>query len=45
MTYSYVYNHIAYTFSIVAFMLPTSLIHNIYKGHQISIIGKSDFIF
>jgi len=37
MTYLYVNNHITYTFSFVAFMLSTSLIHDIFKGHQIAI--------
>jgi len=37
MTYLYVNNYIAYAFSIIAFMLSTSLIHNIFKEHQIAI--------
>jgi len=28
--------YITYAFSIVAFMLLTSLIHDVYKGHQIA---------
>jgi len=35
MTYLYVNMYIAYAFSIIAFMRSTSLIHDIYKGHQI----------
>jgi len=42
MAYLYVNNYITYTFSIVAFMLSTSLIRDVYKGHQ---IGKSNFNF
>jgi len=38
MMYLYGYNYIAYTFSIIAFMLSASLIHDIYKGHQIAIM-------
>jgi len=37
MTYFYVYNYIAYAFSIIAFMLSISLIHYVFKGHQIAI--------
>jgi len=37
MTYLYGNNYIAYAFSIIAFMLSTSLIHDVYKGHQIAI--------
>jgi len=37
MAYLYVNNYITYAFSIVAFMLSTSLIHDVYKGHQIAI--------
>jgi len=38
MTYlHYVNNYIAYSFSIIDFMLSTSLIHDVYKGHQIAI--------
>jgi len=37
MTYLYVNSYIAYAFSIIAFMLSTSLIHNVFKGHQIAI--------
>jgi len=44
MTYLYVDNYIAYTFSIIAFMLSTSLIHDVFKGHQTA-IRQSDFIF
>jgi len=29
--------YITYTFSTVAFRLSTSLIHEVYKGHQIAI--------
>jgi len=36
--YSYGYNYIAYAFSIIAFMLSTSLIHDFYKGYQITIM-------
>jgi len=36
--HTYVNNYITYTFSIVDFMLSTSLIHDVYKGHQIAII-------
>jgi len=31
MTYLYVNNYIAYTFLIIAFILSTSLIHEVYK--------------
>jgi len=39
MTYKYLYvnNYIAYPFSIIDFMLSTSLIHYVFKGHQIAI--------
>jgi len=37
MTYLYVNNYIAYAFSIIDFMLSTSLIHDVYKGHQLAI--------
>jgi len=37
MAYLYVNNYITYAFSIVVFMLSTSLIHDVYKGHQIAI--------
>jgi len=37
MTYLYVNNYIAYDFSIITFMLSTSVIHDVYKGHQIAI--------
>jgi len=37
MTYLYVNNPIAYAFSIIAFMLSTLLIHDVFKGHQIAI--------
>jgi len=37
MTYVYVNNYIAYAFSIIVFMLSTSLIHDFYKGHQIAV--------
>jgi len=36
--YLYGYNYIAYAFSIIAFMLSASLIHDVYKGHQIAIM-------
>jgi len=36
--YLYGNNYIAYAFSIIAFMLSTSLIHDAYKGHQIAIM-------
>jgi len=38
MTYLYVNSYIAYSFSIITFTLSTSLIHGIYKGHQIAFI-------
>jgi len=31
------YNHIAYGFPIMTFMLSTLLIHDVYKGRQIAI--------
>jgi len=37
MVYLYVNNYIAYAFLIIAFMLSTSLIHGVYKGHRIVI--------
>jgi len=37
MTYLYVNNYIAYTFPIIAFMLSTLLIQDVFKGHQIAI--------
>jgi len=37
MAYLYVNNYITYAFSIVAFMLSTSLIQDVYKGYQIAI--------
>jgi len=37
MAYLYVNDYITYGFSIVGFMLSTSLIHDVYKGHQIAI--------
>jgi len=37
MAYLYANYYIIYAFSIVAFMLSTSLIHDIYKEHQIAI--------
>jgi len=37
MTYLYANNYIACAFSIIAFILSNSLIHNVYKGHQIAI--------
>jgi len=37
MTYLYVNNHIAYTFSIIAFVLSTLLILDVFKGHQTAI--------
>jgi len=36
--YLYGNSYVAYAFSIIAFMLSTSLIHNAYKGHQIAIL-------
>jgi len=44
MAYLYVNNYIAYAFSIAFFMLSTSLIHGVYKRHQIT-IRQSDFTF
>jgi len=41
----YLNNYIAYALSIVAFMLSTSLIHDVYKGHQIAIIRRVRFHF
>jgi len=38
MYQSYMAYYIAYAFSIIAFMLSASLIHNVYKGHQIAIM-------
>jgi len=35
--YLHVNNHITYAFSIIAFMLSTSLIHNVFKWYQIAI--------
>jgi len=37
MAYLYVDNYITYAFSIVAFMLSASLIHDVYKWHQLAI--------
>jgi len=37
MTYLYVNNYIAYVFSIIAFMLSTSLIRDVFKVYQIAI--------
>jgi len=37
MIYLYVNNYITYAFSMLTFMLSTSLIHDVYKGHQIAI--------
>jgi len=33
----YFNSYIAYAFSIIAFMLSTSLIYDVFKGHQIAI--------
>jgi len=38
----YANNYNTHAFSIITFMLSTSLIHDIHKGHQIVIIGMSD---
>jgi len=37
MTNLYVNNYITHAFSIIAFKLSTSLIHNIFKRHQIAV--------
>jgi len=37
MTYLYIDIYIAYAFLIIAFMLSTSLIHDVFKGYQIVI--------
>jgi len=34
--YLYGNNYIAYAFSIIAFMLSISLIHDVYKRHQVA---------
>jgi len=44
MAYLYVNNYITYAFSIVAFMLSTSLAHDVYKGHLI-VIRRVNFQF
>jgi len=36
MTYLNVNNYIAYAFSIIAFMLSTLLIHDVFKGPQLA---------
>jgi len=36
MPYLYVNSYIAYAFLIIAYMLSTLLIHDVYKGHQIA---------
>jgi len=44
MTYLYANNYIAYAVSIIAFMLSTSLIHDVFKGHQM-VIRQARFHF
>jgi len=39
MTNLYVNNYITHAFSIIAFKLSTSLIHNIFKRHQFDYKG------